>query len=62
MKTIAVIFCVDVPDLIEFPVPDNALAVIVDNYGEDALTQCKVSFVNSGCEYSKVECERAKHS
>ena len=61
-KTITVKYSVDVPELVEFPLPDDALDLIVDNYGEDALTQCKVSFVHSGCQYSKTECERAKHS
>jgi len=62
-KTVAVKFSVDVPDLIEFPVPDDTLAALVYDFGEDALTTCKVSFIHSqGCKFSKTECERAKHS
>ena len=59
-KTVAVKFSVDVPDLIEFPVPDDTLAALTYDFGEDALTTCKVSFIHSkGCKYSKKACQQA---
>lgn len=61
-KTMTVPFSVDIPDLIEFSVPDDVLAAVVDDYGDDALTQCKVSFVHRGCTYSKAECAQAERS
>lgn len=42
--TVAVPYSADLPDLVEFPLPDEARRVAVDDYGEEGLTYCQVSF------------------
>lgn len=43
-KTITVPFSAEVPEPITFHVPDNIEEVIIDDYGEEGLTQCQTSF------------------
>jgi len=45
-KTMAVPYSIDIPELITLPVPDNALALILEDYGEEGLTYCQLSFTH----------------
>jgi len=60
-KTMAVKYSLDVPNLLEFPVPDRTLDVLADDFGEEALTRCEASYVHPGCPLSppEAECRRS---